>query len=307
MSGTPAGVLVALKLPGPTSHDVVARARRLLGLQRVGHGGTLDPPAAGVLPLLVGSAARLARYLTLGDKEYRFTLAFGCETDTGDQLGRPVRTAPPPRREALEAALPAFTGEIRQRPPAFSAVKVGGRRAYELAREGRPAEVAERRVSVEALTLLEWRPGPPVEALLSVRCSHGTYVRSLAADLARAAGSAGHVSALLRTRTGPFTLAAALTLDEAAAALRAGRPVLRPPLEVLYGRPRVDVSSNEAEDVARGRWPRGLAARLWAAGAGAVEAEPGDAAVVYEGRLLAVAGRREGRWRWTAVFPEALP
>lgn len=278
----------------------------MLGVRRVGHGGTLDPAAAGVLPLLVGPATRLARYLTLGDKEYRFTVTFGCETDTGDQTGAPVRQAPPPSLAALESVLPSFRGDIRQRPPAWSAVHVDGRRAYDLARGGAAPPLPERTVHVAELAIVEWRPGPPAEATLHARCSHGTYVRSLAADLARAAGSAGHVSALLRTRVGPFDLAGALTLEEVEAALREGRPVVRPMSDVLYGRPKVDVSSNEAEDVVHGRWPPGLARRLAALGGGSLDSEAGDVALFHEGCLLAVAGRREGRWRWICVFPEAL-
>lgn len=297
MTAKPVGVVPILKLPGPTSHDVVARARKIFGTREVGHGGTLDPAAAGVLPLLVGSATRLARYLLLGDKAYRFTVTFGAETDTGDQEGSVVRRAPLPPPEAVEAAAASLTGRVRQRPPAHSALHASGRRAHRLARAGRDVELAEREVEVARLAVVGLEPGPEGRvrrASFDLVCSHGTYVRTLGVDLARRAGTAGHVSALLRTRTGPFSLASARTLAEVAA-----EPSCLPPEAALADHRQVALARHEAMAVRHGRLLPALAVRLGAPRPGLEH----DVGLLWAGRLLAVAGGDGGRWRLRAVFP----
>ena len=205
------GVLVIDKPRGPTSHDVVARVRRALGTRAVGHAGTLDPMATGVLVVAVGEATKLVRWLTEDAKSYRATVALGAETDTLDAEGRLVEQAPIPAELTLERARAVvserFVGAIMQRPPAFSAIKVGGRPLHERARRGEAVEVPEREVTVHRLEVLSLEGG----ALeLSMDVSKGFYVRSLARDLARALETRGHLSALRRTRSGAFELAGAL-------------------------------------------------------------------------------------------------
>ena len=186
------GVLVVVKPAGPTSHDVVALVRRLSGTRRIGHGGTLDPFASGVLPLFLGGATRLVEY-HLGDrKAYRATICFGASSPTDDLDGELIPVEGPPiEATALETALGEFRGEIRQRPPDYSAIQVQGRRAYALARAGSPADLPERIVTIFNLELVAWNsddPGRPI-AVVDVECSAGTYIRALARDLGRASGA----------------------------------------------------------------------------------------------------------------------
>src|SRR3954453_18924829 len=175
------GIMVVAKPVGPTSHDVVGLVRRLAATKRVGHGGTLDPFASGVLPLFLGKATRLVEY-HLGDrKRYRATVCFGASSTTDDLEGALTPAGTAPTREAVEAALESFRGEIDQTPPAFSAIKVAGRRAYAMARAGQPVELAARRVTIHEIGVIDWdatTPGEPV-AIVDVDCSAGTYVRSL--------------------------------------------------------------------------------------------------------------------------------
>ena len=198
---------------GLSSAQATAKVRHLLQAAKIGHGGTLDPLASGVLPLALGEATKTVQFAMDGRKEYDFTIEFGSETDSGDAEGAATRTsAHRPADAELQAALAPFTGTIQQRPPAYAAIKVDGTRAYELARAGQAPEMAPRTVTVYSLTLLD-RPDADY-ALLRVGCGKGTYVRSLARDIAAAVGSAGHVSQLRRRRVGGFTLQTAKTLDE---------------------------------------------------------------------------------------------
>ena len=217
------GILVVAKPPGPTSHDIVALVRRLAATKRVGHGGTLDPFAAGVLPVFLGHATRIVEY-HLGDrKAYRATVCFGASSSTDDLEGELTRSdGPPTTREAVEAALPGLTGTISQRPPAYSAIKVGGRRAYAMARAGESVELAAREVTIHALDIVSWDDSDPQRpiAVLDVDCSAGTYVRAIARDLGEMVGSAAYLGSLTRTASGPFTL------DLAARSTTSGR---RPP------------------------------------------------------------------------------
>ena len=205
------GLLVVDKPHGLTSHDVVARARRLLGETRIGHTGTLDPLATGVLPLAVGRATRLVRFLTSSDKEYDATIRFGLSTDTYDITGEETgRTNTVPSREMLLSALTALTGTYPQVPPAFSAKKVGGRRSYELAREHRPAVLAPVTVSASAIALLELNGE---RARVAIVCSAGFYVRSFAHALGELTGTGACLEALTRTRSGEFRLEMAISID----------------------------------------------------------------------------------------------
>lgn len=211
------GFLVIDKPAGWTSFDVVARARRLLGTRKIGHAGTLDPAATGVLPLAVGHATRVLEYLAVADKTYRAEITFGVETDSHDRDGQVVaeRDASALCRERVEAALARFRGAIAQVPPMHAAIKVNGQRLYELARRGEEIERDPRLVVISRLELLVW--APPVATVLAV-CSKGTYIRALARDLGAETGAGAYLSNLVRTRAGPFTLDEAITLDALAAA-----------------------------------------------------------------------------------------
>jgi tRNA pseudouridine55 synthase len=205
------GVLVIDKQEGLTSHDVVATARRTLGEKRIGHTGTLDPLATGVLPLACGRATRLVRFLTASDKEYEATILFGVTTDTldvtGEETGRSGRT---PSRDEVVAALRTFEGEQMQVPPAYSAKKVAGRRAYELARRDEPVVLDPVRVRVSRIELVEYGHD---RCSISLTCSPGFYVRALVRDLGERCGTGATLEALRRTRSGDFTLDEAISLD----------------------------------------------------------------------------------------------
>jgi tRNA pseudouridine55 synthase len=215
------GILVVDKPGGLTSHDVVQRVRRAAGERRVGHAGTLDPMATGVLVVCLGSATRVVDEVQAGRKTYEADVWLGRVTDTYDAEGQTVREvdASAVTREAVEAALPAFRGTLAQVPPMFSAVHHEGTRLYELARQGREVEREARQVEVYALRLEAWRP--PV-ATLTLTVSRGTYVRSIAHELGEALGVGAHLSRLVRLAVGPFDLAGASTLDDVAAAFAEG-------------------------------------------------------------------------------------
>jgi tRNA pseudouridine55 synthase len=231
--------LIVDKPVGPTSFDVVAKMRRALNVRRVGHGGTLDPLASGVLPVCVGEATKLAPFLLDADKEYEFAVRFGAETDTDDAGGAVTRTADASGlgELAVRDALGAFRGAISQVPPAYAAIKRDGKALYAYAREGTSVEVAPRAVTVFELELLQFAGTD--DARFRMRCSKGTYVRALARDLGRALGVGGHVTALRRTRSGPFSLAAAQPLDQLLAA--AAAPRLMPLAAALNDYPTVCV------------------------------------------------------------------
>lgn len=207
------GFLNLLKPPGMTSAAVVAVTRRLTGEKRVGHAGTLDPEAAGVLPVMIGRAARLFDYLVDKEKTYVAEVAFGCATDTQDATGRVIAVgdAYPTLRQVEEAAL-RLTGDIRQRPSAFSAIKQGGKPLYALAHAGVQAEAPERTVHIEQIRVQEELPDHGV--LMTVRCGRGTYIRTLCHDLGQLCGCPAHMRFLLRAKSGVFTLDAAITLEE---------------------------------------------------------------------------------------------
>lgn len=247
------GFLNVLKPPGMSSAQVVGVARRLLGGTKVGHAGTLDPEAAGVLPLMVGKAARLFDYMQDKEKAYVAEVAFGAATDTQDAQGAVIETGDRyPDEAALEGALARFTGTFMQTPPMFSAIKQDGRRLYELARSGRQAEVPAREVTVHELSLcgMTERHG----ALLRVRCSKGFYVRTLCHDLGQAIGCPAHMRFLLRTQSGPFTLRTAHTLEALTAAAEQGglMELLLPPEAALAHLPMAEVPADLEKAVRNG-------------------------------------------------------
>lgn len=206
------GVLVVDKPEGLTSHDVVAVARRALGETRIGHTGTLDPLATGVLPLACGRATRLVRFLTASDKDYDATIRFGLTTDSYDITGTETsRSGLQPARDAVVAALATLTGDYLQMPPAFSAKRVGGRRAYALARDDRPVELTAVPVTVSRVELLAFSGD---SARVALTCSAGFYVRSFAHELGTRLGTGACLDALRRTRSGDFGLEPAVTIEE---------------------------------------------------------------------------------------------
>lgn len=285
------GVLNLLKPPGMTSHDVVDFVRRLMGIKRAGHTGTLDPGAAGVLPVCIGRATRISEYLLGSDKAYRAVMVLGVTTDTQDAQGRTVATADASgvTREALEAALCGFRGLIRQVPPMVSAARHQGERLYRLARRGELVERAPRDVTISTLTLVDWRPGKRPQAVLDITCSKGTYVRTLCHDLGQVVGCGAYLDFLVRVRHGPFRQEESATLEELADAVREGDAprLVVPSAQALAFMPRVAVRGEEVHRLANGAAPLPRnAAELAAAGpiAGRLVRLCGP-----DGRLLAVA------------------
>jgi tRNA pseudouridine55 synthase len=273
------GVVVIDKPAGRTSHDVVDRVRDVFKTRKVGHGGTLDPDATGVLLIGIGRATRLLAYAQAGPKRYRATARFGVTTSTQDASGdvleeRPVRLS----GEVIEGALASFRGEIDQIPPMVSAVRVGGERLYEKARRGEEVERRPRRVTIHSLDLVDFDGVD--RATLDVTCSGGTYVRTLIADLGEVLGCGAHLEDLRRTQAGIFTDADAVPLDE----LRV--EALRPLVDAVGDLPRVEVDASDAERVAHGQ---------------ALEVADGPTegrfvAIVKDGNLLAVYAREGHRW-----------
>jgi len=209
------GFLNLNKPAGMTSHDCVGRVRRLLQLKRVGHGGTLDPTVTGVLPIALGRATRLLQFLQ-HNKAYEGTIRFGLTTATDDLEGEIIHSQPVPdlTLEKVQAALPKFIGKIEQFPPSFSAVQVGGKRLYELARKGETVEVAARNVEVFLLEILDWRPGDFPELDLSIACGAGTYIRAIARDLGALLNTGGTLATLTRTESSGFSIDQSLSFEE---------------------------------------------------------------------------------------------
>lgn len=283
-SGSLFGLINVLKPPGMTAHDVVAAMRRRLGTKKVGHAGTLDPVACGVLPVAVGGATRLLPYLESG-KEYLAEIQFGVATSTADAEGEVLEAVDCALSAAdLEGVLPRFRGKIQQRPPMVSAVHYQGKRLYELARAGVVIEdIPLRDVAIAELELLRWYEGPRPRALVRVACSAGTYIRSLAVDLGAALGVPASLAYLLRTRAGAFGIETAVTLDE---------PVAWAPedsyLSHLFRR---EATEAEIADISHGR-------------ALTAQDEPPGALVRVHGdeRLLAIYERRNGLLTPKTVF-----
>jgi tRNA pseudouridine55 synthase len=244
------GILNLHKPPGITSRQAVDHVARLAGRSKVGHAGTLDPLASGVLVVCVGSATRLIESIQGMAKTYRATILLGARSDTLDALGKvTLEDSPrPPALSDIQRAIQDYQGEIWQRPPSFSALKVKGRRAYDLARSGQPIDLPPRRIRIDRVELVDYS-WPRLQ--LEIECGGGTYIRSLAADLGEALGCGGLLEALIRSRIGPFDLATACTLEELTPATFLGS--IRPPLEAVAHLPRVVLSESLAEDVRQGR------------------------------------------------------
>ncbi|MGK2923887.1 MAG: tRNA pseudouridine(55) synthase TruB [Methyloceanibacter sp.] len=250
------GWLILDKPEGLTSTKAVGRVRWLYDATKAGHAGTLDPLATGILPIAFGEATKTVPFAVEGAKAYRFTVRFGAETDTEDTEGKVTETSDlRPSREEIEAALPQFTGAISQVPPRYSALKVDGARAYDLARDEEEFELAPRTVTVHRLTLVDL-PDPD-HCVLEAECGKGTYVRALARDLGRALGCLGHVSALRRTRVGAFGEAEAVTLEEVEAAAGESREaalaLLQPVETALQDLPALNLSSSDAARLRQGQ------------------------------------------------------
>lgn len=280
---TPSGLLIIDKPAGPTSHDVVGRVRRVAGTRRVGHAGTLDPLATGLLLVGVGRATRLIEYLVGLDKVYETTVRLGQATTTYDAEGEVTAEKPIAVDEAaIHAALDAFRGTIRQRVPPFSAVKRDGQPLYQRARRGETIDLPEREVTIRALDLLAY--DPPL-LTLRIASSSGTYIRSLAHDLGQALGCGGHVVALRRTAVGHFAVENAVALD--ALTPETFRAHLLPPEAAVAHLPRVTFNADEARLLGQGQ-------RLLAPD----DAPPGDvAAFGPDERFLGVVMAEIGEWR----------
>jgi tRNA pseudouridine55 synthase len=285
------GVLVCDKPAGMTSHDVVARVRRLAGQRRVGHGGTLDPPATGVLVLALGRATRLLPFLPTEPKRYLAEIAFGAETDTLDAAGEVTATADAGMVDeaGLRAALARFLGPQEQVPPMVSAIKVAGERLYAKARRGEQVERTPRPIVIHELELLDFTAGTEPRATVAVACSGGTYVRSLAADLGRALGTLAHLASLRRTAVGRFTADDAHTLEELATPGRLAAAVLDPAAAMASTATR-SLTPAEAAALATGRTLAPTGHR-----------DP-VAAVGPDGRLVAVIQDSAGRARPKVVL-----
>ncbi len=265
------GVLVVDKPVGLTSHDVVQIIRRGTGIRRAGHTGTLDPRASGVLVILVGPAVRLSEYVSASDKRYQATIRLGASTDTYDEEGTITDSTSDIDIEKISEAefdniLQQFVGEIEQMPPPFSAVKVKGRRAYEMARKGEEVELEPRMINVYSLEVLEWAPP---EAVVDVYCSSGTYVRSLAHDLGKKLGTGAYLIGLRRTKSGKFTLRDAVQLRRLQEAFDAGDwyRYLIPAAEALADWPMVELDADEVELIRHGhRVPATTVEKNWTRG-----------------------------------------
>jgi tRNA pseudouridine55 synthase len=287
MTTTTSGVLVVDKPQGITSFDVVARVRRAYSERRVGHAGTLDPMATGVLPVCLGEATKLVPFLQDGDKEYAAELRLGVTTDTQDADGAVTATRDVAvSRAQLDALLPSFTGRILQLPPMHSALRVGGKRLYELARQGVEVERQPRPVDVHELRVVDFAPP---HLALHVRCGKGTYIRALAADLGQALGCGAHLTSLRRTRVGAFDVSGAVSVE----ALPLPLVTLA---DALAGLPSLRIEEADIRDIRDGKIK--TIERL--------EAPPGSVGWVRllrpDGSLLAVAEAEDGRLRLERVF-----
>jgi len=290
------GLVIVDKPGGMTSHDVVARIRRLAGTRRVGHAGTLDPMATGVLVVGVEKATRLLGYLSLTEKEYVATIRLGQSTTTDDAEGEPSGGAPASgvSADALRTEIARLTGEIRQVPPGVSAIKVGGQRAYKLTRAGAAPELAARPVTVYEFTVTALRPlGDFLDIDATIRCSSGTYIRALARDLGAALGTGGHLTSLRRTAVGPYRLDQAHTLEDLSERTRV-TPIAEAAAAAF---PRVDLTADDARRLSQG-------ARIPVPTSPASEEGPATpmAAFAPDGTLVALVSEEAGRLRSLAVF-----
>lgn len=296
------GILNINKATGMTSHDVVAKVRKLLKQRRVGHAGTLDPAASGVLPICVGLGTRVAEYLSESGKAYQATLTFGIVTDTYDIEGEVIRTGDASHLtpQHLIDLFPRFLGPQLQHPPLYSAIKLQGQPAYKRVRAGEDITLAARPIEISQLQLLDWQAGTTPHATLAVTCSKGTYIRSLAYDMGEQLGCGAHLSSLVRTRSGPFTLAECVTLDGVAQAIEQGTvaQLLLPADRVLASYPALYLDATTTAAVLHGNAFQHPAAQQLA--------PETTLARVYdeEGHFLAIASwdAQQAHWQPKKVF-----
>ncbi len=287
------GLIIVDKPVGPTSHQVVSLVRKETGIRKVGHAGTLDPRASGVLVLCLGAATRLSEYLSTSSKAYEAVIRFGASTDTYDADGQFVQqSGSAPELTEIEAVLPRFRGEIEQIPPPYSAIKVKGKKAYELARAGEEVDLQARNVTIHQLRVVGYEPP---DLRLTVECSAGTYIRSLAHDLGEALATGAHLVELRRTKAGPFALADAVPLAKLEVGFIAGKweRYVRPAIDALPELPITVIPEDLIEDVRNGR---------------RIPAEPGaqglSRGIAADGELVAIleAVAGEALWHPRKVF-----
>jgi tRNA pseudouridine55 synthase len=289
------GLILLNKKPGVTSFEALGEVKRSLGTGKVGHTGTLDKFAQGLLVVLTGRALRLTPYFSHCDKQYRGRIHFGAETDTLDPEGNVIAEAQPPSRERAEQAIKTFKGEIMQKPPIFSAIHINGQRASKLARSGDVPEMKERPVTIYKLELIEWQPP---YADIFVHCSSGTYIRSLARDIALAANSRAHLSSLLRTQVASFSL------DMADGSILSVRPIDKSVIAAL-GLPWYEVTPAEAENISHGKplAPILEEKKIFSQNTLSTHnAADFSAAVFNEETLIAVAEKIGGVWKYGCVL-----
>ena len=247
------GILIINKATGMTSHDVVAKVRKILHQKRVGHAGTLDPAASGVLPICVGQGTRVAEYLSESGKAYQAEITFGIITDTYDSEGTIIRTADATglTQEQIEQTLAHFLGPQMQMPPRYSAIKIQGQPAYKRSRAGETVELEPRPIEIFQLQILTWLPP---HLTLAIECSKGTYIRSLAYDLGEQLGCGGYLTSLIRTRSGPFSLSDSITLEQLAEAVTQGTVAnhLFSPDTALQHYPALQIDNTTAQHVLHG-------------------------------------------------------
>jgi tRNA pseudouridine55 synthase len=247
------GFLNLNKPAGWTSHDCVAALRRILQTKKVGHGGTLDPAAVGVLPIAVGKATRLLQFLPQ-QKTYRATIRFGVKTTTDDLEGEIIETNPASELslERIEPLLAQFIGQIEQIPPVYSAIQQGGKRLYQLARAGEEVKVPVRKVEIDRIEVLAWHPGKFPEIEIEIACGSGTYIRSIARDLGEKLNIGGTLAKLIRTASGGMNLSQSLTLEQIETQIDRGVPVLIPPATALQHLPAITLAGDDPK-----RWCQG--------------------------------------------------
>ena len=282
------GIILLNKKPGITSFDALRDIKRALKTGKVGHTGTLDKFAGGLLVILAGKALRLSKWFSGCDKKYEGRICFGAETDTLDPEGTIIAEAAVPAREDVEQVLSQFTGDIMQAPPAYSAIHINGRRASSLARSGETPEMKKRQITVYKLELKNWQP--PF-ADIFVHCSSGTYIRSLARDIALAAGSRGYLCELARTKVGGFTIS--LTAPDSQLPIL--KPIDKQIISVL-GMPWIDVTEQEAESILHGKELSSILNDKLIPSLNSV------LAVFHGEELIAVVEKADGKWKYGCVL-----
>jgi tRNA pseudouridine55 synthase len=247
------GLMLVDKPIGPSSHKIVSIVRNGTGIRKVGHAGTLDPRASGVLVLCLGAATRLSEFLSTASKRYEAVIRFGMSTETYDAEGDAIRiTGTAPNEEDIRSILPQFIGEIEQVPPPYSAIKIQGRKAYELARKGEDVELDPRKITIYHLEFMDYNPP---DLILSVECSAGTYIRSLAHDLGEQLNTGAHLANLRRVKSGPFTLDDCIPLSQLELSFLSGEwgQYVRPATEALPELPTIKVVGPALDDLHNGR------------------------------------------------------